>query len=688
MKHDPRIEVTVELSIDNGTLHRHYRAATGHWDGPADPVDAIAIRGEQGEVISLPMLLDWLHPRGSARATAGVLEEKLTGPAQEVAGQVLFAVLFGRDRRASTRERSPVQIMCDKVYGEPQKTPLFRELRVRVWVSPDGESSGLRGLPWMATRWSGHLLIDKGWTFESWPSDPTDEPLALRAPPKVLVLAPERGKAEPDDLGTRKHILALRDIWEGVWPRWTRTQGHFEVASSLEEARQIMEERALPEVVYYYGHGTLEHGRSYLAISDGGDSRIDVGDLLVHLPALNRHRPSILFLNACFVGRAGWGSAGHQLGQAIALVLAHAMPVRGGAAQKLAERFWTAVVRDRVDPVIAVHDRSSGGVDHLGVRATNRQFLDLAPAVVTSSYSRAHFQRPPGIAGYEAIRKAFDLDRSKQRAHFRDKLEDTLRSGAKVHLVIAHGGPGNLMEKAPDQLLEYLLSKKLERELHIHKVALRKGVEDRLKGAQDEPSPGETPEPPFDRLALEAALLVEAARTSGARPMTLEPAVRSLCRSRLGDALPVVWLDAGHIRADSGPTRERVELFRRFLCEAVPPEADLFVIGSLAIEVSEASAASTKKMLADVAKNMGYREKLRVNVLDPFEEPPYEEIIDYLEKAGCDAAIRHDLASALLEPPGGSYEAVVRHLDGCRTAADYVTLLRKLSPASSKRGTL
>lgn len=658
MKDLHRHPLTVELEVVEKKLVRRYRTAHDRWDGPADQLRDLVAKGPDGQSLTLKKLVEWLGKLPEVTDENDEVETSLTGPGLEAAGNLLFSVLFGRSPGAVTP-------LLERVWPDRGKQPIHAPVRVRVVVKgADAENTWLVGLPWMATQWCGHRLVENpGWTFESCTDGARDTPIQLRSPPTALILAPGADKTSAEDnLRTREHIVELKAIWDAARSDWTRQPGHFEVASSVEAARRALESLH-PEVVYFFGHGAVDRGQSHLVFPCGREGKIPVRDLLTLLPELNNHPPIILFLNACNLGRAGWHSAGHLLGGRIPVVLANVSPVRRSAAHELGLHFWEQVVREQRDPVVVAHERPSRGS-----RAASASLFDRAAVVVTAHYGSVGWRHAPGASGSARMRRAFELDRAKQRGHFWHELDNTLRSGVRVHTVLAHGARGNLMDKAPAQLCDYLESRAGER-LQIHRTTLRR-------------EPHET----LDRLGLEGALVAEARRMNrGVKPGDLGGCLRALAPKRLGDVTPIVWLDAGHVEAGASTSTQLAEL-TAFLSDVAPrPDDDFWVIGSLAIETGPATASTMKQQLERLGRNTGLRAKMRINVLDPFEDPPLVEVISFLEEEGLDRGVADDLAPALLDVTAGSYAALVDRLDALKTHADYTLLLRKLTREKTQR---
>jgi hypothetical protein len=666
----PAKQLDVQLRIEEGKLHRSYLAHGVEWEAAEQALADLSAERNDGLPLRLPVLFDLLDTRS--------VDELDAEPSTiDAMGSLLFAILFGTTEKARNE-------VLDKVYDERRRTPTYLPVRVRIFVAPTGRDAGrLVGLPWMATQWSGHLLVDRGWTFET-RAEPDEGPsIILDTPPRVLVIVPEidNDRAQPPGLGSAVHLLELRSFFDGLRPEWTKRVEHFAEASTLQAAQQAAAAHPY-DLLYFYGHGATRNGQAYLKMPREPGGEVLVRDLFSRIPALRAQPPAMVFLNACNLGRVGWHSAGHMLradspggtGTPVPLVVAHVTKVRGGAARTFASELFTAVFKKGWDPIKAAHARTPSDAADAGERASSQRFSEFASVVLTAQYRSWSTRHRPGFGGHERFRKARDLDRETQRAVFRDRVEKMLPPGARgevrIQVAVACGSPGNLLDQASDQLCEHLMRMQPDTGLQINKHKLRSD-----------------PRSPIDRLALERAFC-------SLRPIQELPASARSMRSMLDALAPpdlddgahrVVWLDAHLVRAERKSDVEAavksVEELFTYLRDAVGPSAtDVRIIGVVAVEVEPAGLDTLHARLKSLA--LAKRSGGTLYVLAPFGEAFEEEVLLHLEEAGCPDTIAADLATALLRRTGGRYEDLVQQLDRVEALGTYEALLDDLNTAS------
>lgn len=671
----PNLKVT--LRLENGRLLRSHQVGdkTRHID--PEPLTELVGAGPNNTNVSLPWLLDLFRTAACSANGAQHLDQELAGPKLTAAGHLLYTVLLG--------QRGADQPTLDLLFQQPGMGAVFSGIRVRVEVISTDENSGkLAGLPWRATQWRNHYLVDYHWTFENCTGPIREGVFVLPLPPKILVLAPDRSserEVEKSGLQSRDHVERLGLIWEALRPNVTRERAMFDVAATAEEASALLTNMT-PNIVYYYGRGLVEGGQAYLTLPSGGKKNIRVGELLKEIPELEKHPPSILFLNVCNMGHAGWDSAGEQLGRRIPLVLANVCPVHPTDARRFAETYWEDVLRKEVDPVVAAHARrASPAVKNAD--STALRVSDLTAFAVTGHYGQVRFEHAAGHKS-DRLRRAFDLDRLKQRAHFREELDKTLESKTRAHLVLTYGSAADLVHKAPEQLSTFVQAR-LRHQIAVNIVYLGRYPDDHAI-LNDEPFVVRetTQADPWDRESLEAALLQQWPRRTAATTLDIKGALNDLAPRKLGTTRQVLWLDAGRIamgNLSGDDLTDQVDALRFFLSDLTQLVPDLFLVGSLSVETPPEQMADVKKVFDTAGVNRGLRKTLQVTPLDPFDTPPIKDLMDYLKEHGCDPDLELDLAEALLKL--GSYHAIVKRLDKCSTPADYLRLNRDLARGGS-----
>lgn len=621
-------ELIVELAVEKESLQRTYRSHGTTWACEAEALSSIEGRGRKAKLKILD-LLALLEERDLAD-----LDKELSGERLDALGDLLLKVLFGSDEHTLRRA-------LDNIYEEEGRWPTYEPVRVRIIAHDDR----FVALPWMATQWRTHLLIDKAWTFEGCLEETGTSPACLMLPPKVLVVAPELGRGGDATLASEAHVREITGLIEAMRPGWTAKAEHFHVVSSFDEEPI----HGAYDVLYYYGHGQLLEGQASLQMAHRD---VLVRDLFRQAPGLQGHPPSLVLLNACSVGRAGWHSAGNHLcNKGASLVVANVSPSYADVAREFAMTWLTAVLKRRQDPVKAAHDRA------FGRGASSYTFSNFATVAVTSRLGAWSVRRLPGVGGHERLKKALDLDREAQRAVFKERIEKMLdeRSPVRMQVAVAYGPPGNLMEHASVQLCEHVEKKLRDESVQINKYHLRPGANDAL-----------------DRLALERAIrTLPAARAL--HPFSMGAAIRALAPDDLSDgARRVAWLDGGLLRMKAPFASERLDAFLGFMRDTVGSTVEgIHAIASIAVEVDPGEQSALEKHLRALAVSKGWLSGVRLSVLAPFGEAPVEELIHYLEDAGCSPGVAPDLGEALMTLTGGRYGDLVKELDRVETLGSF-----------------
>ncbi len=238
--------------------------------------------------------------------------------------------------------------------------------------------------------------------------------------------------------------------------------------------------------------------------------------------------PRIVYLNTCSAGAGGWHGAGNLLCFPGNVVLTHLCPVRVGAAQGRAERFFHRLAHDGDDPVTSFLPRhnelASGG------------FAWMCGAIHSSARAWRLARPSETVCDEPDERWALRLDRRPQRMMVLDRVNYNLLRAATPRrgaAFVAAAGPGNHLHQLGEQLFTFLRDDE-----HMRRHLLRLDV--------TVPPDDARSQEPWDehmRMAL------------GAGPSaTLVDAMTGFLRSRgVEDGHAVVWLDfGGWPRAASG----------------------------------------------------------------------------------------------------------------------------------------
>jgi hypothetical protein len=479
---------------------------------------------------------------------------------------------------------------------------------------------------------AGRLLLDEGWTFEV-SFDPAPDPAVdFQAPGSILVIAPDFVDMAP--IGTSAHLRALAQVFDSLSP------GHG-VSSRFQVVKTPAQvERALagmrPDTVYYYGHGAIDDDQLRLELGDGRREPMlmrDLGRLLRQTP------PSVVFLNGCQTGQAGWHSAGAQLLPKVPLVIANATSAWSESAGRLALRWFGDWLGKGLDPVAALH--------RLGGRASTQGFEWVTPIV------HAHYNsfdtRPPSAAIQKVSNLSVDrLDREEQRARVFGYISELGRDPRRrVMAAVAYAAPGNHLELLPSQISARVESDAGER-LHIQRFHLRFPEQRAIKDLAAN---------------LESGLKIQL-RYETATP--IEHILRASAPPRSSGAVSVLWLDWGVF--GEPPSRqpalspdqvtEWVKFVRNQIASVCPD--DLRIVATVALEVEAEKLPRLGSRLAAFEADPQFRNaRFRFRTIPPLTNVDLSEILDYLEQADCPTDIAYGLAKLVLDKTLGHYEATV-----------------------------
>jgi hypothetical protein len=478
--------------------------------------------------------------------------------------------------------------------------------------------------------WSGRLLLDEGWTFEVCFDLALEPHIDFQAPGSILVIAPDFADMAP--IGTTAHLRDLGQVFDGLAPGHS-TSPRFQVArtpAQIERALRGMR----PNIVYFYGHGDVDDGQLALELGDGRREPMLMRDLA---RILRESLPSVVFLNGCQTGQAGWHSAGAQLLPDVPVVIANATTAWSEIASRFAVQWFGAWLQEGLDPIVALH--------RLGGRASTEGFAWITPVVHTHYHAfttlRSSADRLPYLP-------ADWLDREEQRSRVFGYISDLARDPRRrVMAAIAYAAPGNSLERLPSQIVARVESDAGER-LHIRHITLRFPEQRALRDLAASLTHG-----------LKLQLRHEATAP-------LEHVLRAHAPRPTGDAVPILWLDWGVF--GQPPLRqpmlspeqviEWLKFVRNQIASVCPDE--LRVIGTVALEVDPSQISRLGSRLSAFEADPGFRNaKFRFRAIPPLREVELSDILDYLDHVDCPTDLTHELAVLIHRATKGHYEETV-----------------------------
>ncbi|WP_437566128.1 hypothetical protein [Sorangium sp. So ce542] len=621
-RHEERLTLTIDLARRDHDLVRTYVvAAQGEVATHASPFDSVGASYRAGGACGLAALHGVL-----ARGDRAEIEASLTGGELDRAGAALFEALFGAGEqwvpvlRAAFRQPEP----------RPRPDPCRYPLRVRICT----RDPLLQGLPWRAAMWTGRLLLDEAWTFEVCCDLDPEHAVDFLAPGSILVIAPDFVGMAP--IGTAAHLRDLGQVFEGLSPGHT-TSPHFRVArtpAQIEHALRGMR----PDIVYFYGHGAVVNDQLALYLGEGRPEPVLLRDLA---RLLRECPPRVVFFNGCQTGQAGWHSAGAQLLPDVPLVIANATTAWSKSASRFAVQWFGAWLREGLDPVAALHQ--------LGGSASTEGFAWITPVV------HSHYRHFTTVRSSAATRLPYFpadwLDREEQRSRVFGYISDLARDPRRrVIAAIAYGPPGNSLERLPDQIIARVESDAGER-LHIRHIALRFPEQRALQ----------------DLAANLAHGLKLQLRHETTAP--LQHVLRAHAPRRIGDAVPILWLDWGVFgepplrQPELSPEHvtEWLKFVRNEIASSCPDE--LRVISTIGLEMESSKIPRLSARLSAFEADANFRNaKFRVRTIPPLKDVELSDVLDYLEHVDCPAELTHELARLIQRATKGRYEETVRLL--------------------------
>ena len=550
-----------------------------------------------------------------------LLERHLTGKAALAAGAALFEILFPADGRWRAVMRRFAGYR-DSVAALVSPTQEYVRLRI-LTAAPEFLS-----LPWRLLSFEGHFLVDHGWTIEIVSQPTASAKVKLTIPAKLLILAPcYRGMA---DIGTARHVTALKDCMTRFAPSWQSAQllRVVESRQKLTEALRGMQ----PDILYYYGHGGEHGGLPCLELGTPDDPCDPM--LFADLQLLLRQSPpKLLFLNGCVASSSGWYGVGHQLSHRVPLVIAQRTTAYAGHAAATAQSFLQRCFIDGAEPVEAMH--------HLDDIYSRTDF-QWCTSILSSHY--AAFEVQVGHPAGSDERAPRRLDRRERKAMVDDYVTALLRSpDQRVQALVACAESNNLIDEFSWQCVDYLIIDKARRLLCI-----------------DAPLPLGSGQLGAD---LEAAMIGGLGADPGEH-------LGHALRRKLPRDSRLVWINFGVLHP-----REDTDLpIRRWLswcCDrlvAVCPQ-DCRIVAYLGIELPKREHAEIAGLISDYqdqVRTTFAHLRFRCNALSPLPAVTQDDLFHFFDEprnSSCPARLSRDAAAFIFLRSSGIYAEAVRLIE-------------------------
>ncbi|MBL9008154.1 MAG: CHAT domain-containing protein [Myxococcales bacterium] len=621
--------LTIELRrTDAGTIEPSY------FLHPDDDVTArpepISFRASRGSPVLGPKyVVDGLSGTDAINAVLDrgqehLLEQHLTGKAALDAGAVLFEVLFPSDAHW--------QAVMLRVRGLPQEAPeevmpTQEWLRLRICTAVPR----LQSLPWRLLSWEGYFLADHNWTMELVPAVQVQTRVKLTVPCKLLIVAPQyHGMA---DVGTKRHLASLRSAlcerlasWDSplLW-REVQTRKHLVGALSGMQ----------PDVLYYFGHGSLTAGGLPSLELGGPDDKADPLLLSDLLRLLKDNPPQVVLLNGCMTGAKGFHGAGHQLVQTVPIVISQRTTAFSGHAAQLAQRFFQRFLLDGNDPALALH--------HLDDLYSRTDFQWSTTMFHTSYAScQVHTHQPPGPTKDAAKR----LDRRDPKARVDDELMALKKSSScRVHALLVCGAPGAEVDHFAWQCTDHLVRNKDRRLLRFELGEL----------------------PPSGSPSFVAQLDLSLRRAVGADE---GEALEHALSKRLRQPIDAFWIDFGTIRPgpdQAVPIRKWLSYCCDFLSAHCPRAGR--IVASLGIELPSdelPEMESEVRAYQDELRQSGGLQAFRCDYLQPhasITEDDLHHFFDDSDNTSCPVRLRRKAAKLIFLRSTGAYAEAVKLIE-------------------------
>jgi hypothetical protein len=232
------------------------------------------------------------------------------------------------------------------------------------------------------------------------------------------------------------------------------------------------------------------------------------------------------------------------------------------------------------------------------------------------------------------------FDRDRQRSIVFTHVSGLARDAKqRVEAVLVYGPPGNALERLPQQIKDHIEREAGDRiRIRLHRVQLPAANGASLRADDVEHSLksqlGHGPTEPLDAI------------------------LRAKAPGPTRDAARIVWLDWGVLR---GVREYRDQIFawlaftRDRLARWCPD--DLRVVASMALEADGEPLRSLAANLPGLRARREFRtERFRCTAADPLDRGTLIDILDFLDRHGCDGAIQEALAEAIFAKTSGHYE--------------------------------
>lgn len=625
------LTISVALSAEQ-ELHVRYHVPGYEWLAEAPLVSLASIEA------MAPKLL-YQKQRGLAAIhrllERGVEEDQeafFTGAqvtGEQGIGRLLYQLLFPD----ALVERRVLAYLLDAEDPTLEQSPIRQPIRVRILTS----DAKLIALPWRLVCWKGNLLADYGWTLEVTPELVGKHQVRLSLLSRILVIAPK--PASLPSLGTDGHLEALRARIKATLPDQAEPE-YFKTVHTAKELGDALQARF--DVVYYFGHGSLEGGQVCLRLGDGKDpaSLLTMADLGKRL-MLADQPPDFLLINACLGGAGGGQSAGHLLSTRVPLVVCHLTPAYGNFAGPWAIRLLAGMLLDRDDPVMLLHRR-----DPTCAAQSLRDFQWAMPAIFSSTRS---WEAPP-LIGRRTPGNPLRLDRTIARAQVVD-LVQVLIEGRKrrVEALVAYAADQSLIERFSWQATDYLLRRRVGA---MYPINLRF---------------------PTDRQELGKSLSEDVLLQIGRPKETLGQALRRHAPKLRTAGKPVLWLNfgvCGDGEAQEKLTPAQLHEWLKWCSEVLAHEhncgEELRIVAYLALRVEPSKQAFLHSKVEEEKVTFN-SERLRIFLLPPLPKVEKGDLKDFLsdpDLSSCadNATTIKDATELIYLDTQGHYEPAVEHI--------------------------
>ncbi len=559
--------------------------------------------------------------RTLSQGESDALRGALAGRNQVEVGPLLAALLFPDPSAANQTFKALAGSTAEQVHAE--RLPV--RLRILVHRSaPDVDTEAadvLLSLPWSLTSCpfcDAHLASAQNrWTFEHSSERLGDETGRLPQPAKVLLIAPNGG-APTRFAGDLQSRLEQDDACYA-------SSAFFKVVRDASEVGRAASDW-LPHVVVFVGHARIRRG---VPVLDFGDESLDAKALCLALPNSVQCFLSV----GCWSGGGGAVGLGRLLAAQVPAVVTGLTRLDTAAALDLVTQWLVGIVLHELSPVQAVHTYASA------VATDDHHAWTYA---AHTRYDKWEFRRRPA----ERTRVfsspvSHRLDRFNQRAHFRTRVDNFIKSDARVMAVV--GIAPEDPDARPD-LLSTLLREDLVEErcdtlvFNPYEVTFPSGTDD-LPGAFED-----------------AIRRVLGATKGGA----LADFLRVACPTPDPGQSALVWLDFGRLGGSSGAslTPKRLTAWLDMCSVLIEPSADhdVRVIAYLTTETRQ--PLRIEKIVTDWFLDAPDR-GVDATSLGVLEHVTLKELADFMSTrgaTGCPRGLIRSATRALFEQCAGVNE--------------------------------